>query len=169
MSSYLKISYITTKTNQALMKCIMYIGKYYGDNNTYDLHYGIKYLARNCRTSRVSVRKMIYATNVRGQKAKQWSFKKRTYSRVYRYIINRVLNSKVGNREEALLLLHNLYVEAKTQDTNVVKNISDALVLQQKKMLNWASDKSQYTKEWDIINKILEVYGECDGKYSGMI
>ena len=42
-------------------------------------------------------------------------------------------------------------------------------MLQQKKMLNWASDKSQYTKERDIINKILEVYGECDGKYSGMI
>lgn len=169
MSSYLKISYITTKTNQALMKCIMYIGKYYGDNSTYDLYYGIKYLARNCRTSRVSVRKMIYATDIRGQKAKQWSFKKRTYSRVYRYILDRVLNSKVGNREEALLLLHDLYVEAKTQDVSVVKDISNALVLQQKKMLNWASDKSEYAKERDVINKILETYEKCDGEYSDKI
>lgn len=172
MAKYLKISYVTSNSNQALLKCIAYIGKYSYENdicntNTVNLQKGINYLARKCRTSKTSIRKMIFAKKYNGYSAMQWSFDKRKYSKVYRYILGKIISVKFGNKEEALELLHNLYIETQTHKNGIEKIISDVIVFEQKNLLEWASNKNQYDQ--DVIDRILAIYNECDRKYHNIL
>lgn len=166
MLRYIKISYQTHSTNQALMKCIMYIGKYYGKNKLDELEEGIAYLAKKVKgASKCSIKFMIYSKKIDKSQMREWRFKKKSYDRVYRYIINRLLNNKNGNREEALELLHGLYIEY-VNNYGIRKQFSELLVREQKELLSWAIDKTQYQKYKDDIKKIIQAYDECDKKYN---
>lgn len=169
MSTYLKISYKTQNTNQALMKCVMYIGKYYGKNNYDLLDGGITYLSKKIgNASKRSIKFMIYSDRIKNSQMRQWRFKKNSYERVYKYIISRLLNKKAGNQEEALKLLHNLYIETNSKFA-INNTFSDILVLEQKDLLSWSVDKQQYINGKKYIEKILKAFDECDAKYSGCI
>lgn len=166
MSTYIKISYKTKSTNQALLKCIMYIGKYYGKNDADLLKSGITYLSKKIgNASKRSIKFMIYSDNIKNSKMRQWRFKKNSYEQVYRYIIDRLINKNIGKRDEAVILLHDLYLE-NNSDHSIDKVFSDILVLEQKDLLSWSIDKPQYLNNQKNIERILKTFDECDIKYS---
>ena len=169
MFNYINISYPTKTTNQALFKCIMYIGKYYGNNENDIFDSGVTYISKKVKgATKRSVRFMVFPKSIKKRKAKQWKFKKKAYDRCYRYIINRLLNKKEGNREEAIELLHNLFREENVWG-DYSKCISDILVFEQKELLRWAVDKSQYEEYKNDIDCILNTYKECDEKYDSCL
>lgn len=165
MSSYIKISYPTNPTNQALMRCVMYIGEYYGKNKKDKLDEGITYLAKKVKgASKRSIRFMIYSQKVNQSQMRCWRFKKNSFYRAYEYIINRLLNKKIGDRELALQLLHDLYIE-QIKKWEIEKNFSDILLYQQMEALEWAIDKQQYKKWQGHIDKIIKECKASDIKY----
>lgn len=165
MSSYVKISYETTENNIALKKCIMFIGKYY-EKNSYDLFKsGKSFLSKKVgHASKTSIHKMVYSKKIRNSNARQWSFKKRSYADVYRYIIYRMLHTD-EHRDEALSLLHDLFIELKAHNNEIKYIISDILVSEQKDLLKFAIDKPQYESDLKYMDKILDEYKYCDDTY----
>lgn len=162
MSSYVKISYRTKGGNTELKKCIMFIGKFYGKNNTDLVKSGIEFLAKKVKgASKRSVKFMIYPKSIKNSESKQWNFKKCSYDRVYRFIIYKMLQ-KSDHRQEGLELLHSLYIELIQNQNNISKVVSDILVLEQKDLLEFAIDKPQYASSQKVIKKILACYEECD-------
>lgn len=165
MSSYVKISYETNGNNIALKKCIMFIGKYYGKNTNDLFKSGKAFLSKKVNhASKTSIHKMVYSKKIINSKARQWSFKKRSYVDVYRYIIYRMLHTD-EHRAEALSLLHNLFIELKSHNNEIKYIISDILVPEQKNLLKFAIDKPQYKPDLKYIDKILEEYEYCDNTY----
>lgn len=162
MSSYVKISYETTGNNIALKKCIMFIGKYFGKNSNDLFKSGKSFLSQKvCHASKTSIHKMVYSKKIRNSNARQWSFKKRSYTSVYRYIIYRMLHTD-EHRDEALSLLHDLFIELKAHNNEIQYIISDILVSEQKDLLKFAIDKPQYESDLKYIGKILNEYEYCD-------
>lgn len=166
MSSYVKISYETTGNNIALKKCIMFIGKYYGKNTNDLFKSGKAFLSKKVsHASKTSIHKMVYSKKIRNSNARQWSFKKRSYADVYRYIIYRMLHTD-EHRDEALSLLHDLFIELKAHNNEIKYIISDVLVSEQKDLLKFAIDKPQYESDLKYIDKILDEYDYCDDTYN---
>lgn len=165
MSSYIKISYETNGYNVALKKCIMFIGKYYGKNNNDLFKSGKIFLSKRVgHASKTSIHKMVYSKKIKNSNARQWSFKKRSYAEVYRYIIYRMLHTD-EHRAEALSLLHDLYIELKNRNNETKYIISDILVCEQKDLLKFAIDKPQYESNFKYIDIILNEYEYCDDTY----
>lgn len=165
MSSYIKISYETNGNNIALKKCIMFIGKYYGKDMNDLFKSGKAFLSKKVgHASKISIHKMVYPKKIKNSNARQWEFKKRSYADIYRYIIYRMLHTD-EHREEALSLLHNLFIELKANNNLAKYIISDILVSEQKDLLNFAIDKPQYESDSEYIDKILNEYEYCDNIY----
>lgn len=165
MSSYVKISYEITGNNITLKKCIMFIGKYYGKNTNDLFKSGKAFLSKKVNhTSKTSIHKMVYSKKIKNSNARQWSFKKRSYANVYRYIIYLMLHTD-KNRDKALSLLHDLFIELKEHNNEIKYIISDILVSEQKDLLKFAIDKPQYESDSKYIDKILDEYEYCDDTY----
>ena len=70
MLGYVKICYKTKEVNTPLKKCIMYIGKHYGKDNSNLFESGVTYLAKHVKgASKTSIRKMVYPNTVKGSEA----------------------------------------------------------------------------------------------------
>lgn len=166
MTKYVKISYKTQRTNEALKKCIEYIGKYYGKNQNNLYKSGKKVLAKKVKgASKTSVHKMVYSKKIRNSEMRQWEFKKRAYERLYRTIFKMMLQLD-KNQDEAKRLLHDLCVEACRNNRDVNRTLSDTVVREQKKLLHFAIDKPQYSVFQDEVKKILAEYEKCDATYN---
>lgn len=171
MSVYFKISYKTKNVNSALKECIMYIGKYYGKNKEGDDLYksGKCFLSKKVKgASKISINRMVYPKSIKCSKMKEWRFKKCSYERTYRYIIYIMLKNE-KYKENAMDLLHNLYLELFLNDNNMYKALSNILVLDQKNALLFASDKPQYKSDQKFINNVLKCFDECDKIYADCI
>jgi hypothetical protein len=165
MIGYVKISYKTKRTNESLKRCIMYIGKYYGKDDSNLYKSGKVFLAKKVKgASRTSINRMVYPKNIKNSEMKQWLFKKRSYEKAYRYIIFIMLQSSV-HRDEALNLLQSLYMELRGTDANIEKILSNILVPEQVDALSFAKNKYQYEGYQDEIQKILETYNNCNNIY----
>ncbi len=165
MSSYVKISYETNENNVALKKCIMFIGKYYGKNTNDLFKSGKAFLSKKVgHASKASINKMVYSKKIKNSNARLWSFKKRSYIDVYRYILYRMLYTD-EHRLEAVSLIHSLFMELKSHNNETKYIISDILVSEQKDLLRFAIDKPQYESELKYIDKILDEYKHCDDTY----
>lgn len=165
MSSYVKISYETNGDNPALKKCIIFIGKYYGKDTDDLFKSGKTFLSKKVgHASKTSIHKMVYSKKIKNSKTRQWSFKKRSYAGVYRYIIYRMLHTN-DHRDEAKSLLHDLFIELKAHNDETKYIISDILVSEQKDLLTFAIDKPQYESDLKYIDKILDEYEYCDNTY----
>lgn len=165
MGAYLKLDYNTTSTNKGLKKAITYIGKYNGKyaykeglKNSEYLKGGIKYVAKKFgRLRGNAIRSMIYAKNIKATGNKRWCFNKQTYVKAYHFIVKTLLKCQGGNREEVILLLKNLYNEAKQVDDGAEKVCSNALIFWQMKMLNinsLNSNKNVASESENIYNSI---------------
>lgn len=166
MLGYVKISYKTRSANYALKKCIEFIGKYYG-NNRYNHIYksGKAFLAKKVKgASKTSINYMVYPKKVKNSEMKEWRFKKVSYDRAYRYIIYKMLQTHT-HEEEAISLLHSLFIELKMTNNDISKILSNILVLEEKDILMFAKNKPQYISNQKIIQKILKSYNDCDVIY----
>lgn len=165
MSSYIKISYETKGNNIALKECIAFIGRYYGKKMNDPFKSGVMFLSKKVvHASTTSIYKMVYSKKIKNSDARQWSFKKRSYADVYRYIIYRMLHAS-EHRAEALSLLHGLFMDLKTHNREAKYIVSDILVPEQKDLLKFAIDKPQYESNLKHIDKILREYAYCDDAY----
>lgn len=168
MPWYVKISYRSNGSNQALIKAISYIGKYYYHHTDNYYKDGITYLAKKVRgASKRSIKLMINQRKIKNNSyVRQWCFKYRVYRRVYRYILQCLVNGKYGDKEEAKEILHSLYFELKKRNCDIKNEISDIIVSEEKEILGWAIDKSQYKIYQKEIEAILNTFKECDDKFS---
>lgn len=163
MSSYIKIPYIAANPNNALKECIIFIGRYYGENERNPYKKGLRYVAQKCRTSKTAIRNMIYAYSIKGFVANQWRFKKKSYAKAYEYIVNVMVHDSTGHRKEAEKLLQKLCKNTKGKIKDKVK-ISDVLILQQREMLENAEGMDSYVQEKEDIGNILKIIAICDSE-----
>lgn len=145
----------------------MYIGKYYGKKDDNYLDSGISYISHKIRSaSKRSIKFMISSTEIKNSEMRMWRFNKYSYNRIYRFIIMKLLNHKIGDYNEAIQLLHDLYISNKCNDNGIEKIFSDILVSEQKNILIWSCDKPQYANNQSYIIKIINHFMECDQKYN---
>ncbi len=168
MPYYVKISHIAKGSNQELIKCISYIGKYYYRNTGDYYKDGVAYLKRKVKgATKRSIKLMVGHRAIKNNPDMcQWCFKYRVYRRIYMYILQCLNNKKYGDEREAKELLHSLVIELRNNNTSVKKEISDILAYNEKEVLEWAIDKEPYVIFQKEIDAILKVYAACDNKYS---
>lgn len=164
MSKYVKISNITNNKNEAIINCIEYIGKHYGNKRKSDrgknIKRGKKYIAKKSRTSLRAVNNLMYGIPIKNSEAIEWRFEKRKYNAIYSNIVKLLLEKGRGGFEEARELLMRLMEEGVYKN-----NLSDILVRDQKVLLRWTEDKGQYERDRKYINNFLKNYEDKDFKY----
>ncbi len=170
MSKYVKISKITNKKNEAIIRCVEYIGKYYGNNRKSDegknIRRGKKYLAKKSRTSMKSVNYLMYGVRIKNRAAMEWRFDKKKYNCIYESIVRALINKDTGNQEEAMELLNEL-----KERCDIIDNLSDVLVPKQKELLKWTEGKKveEYEKNRRYIKSFLKNYDAMDLIYKKRI
>ena len=76
------------------------------------------------------------------------------------------MSDKYGDKGKAKEILHSLYFELKQRNCDIKNEISDIIVSEEKEILGWAIDKSQYKIYQKEIEAILNTFKECDDKFS---
>ena len=171
MSWYVKISYPSSGSNQALIRSIKYIGKYYNPKSGDYYLDGIKFLKKRVRGASLrSIKFMVEQRKIKNtSKIRQWCFKYRVYRRLYSYIVTCMTNKKYGNEIEAKEILHSLYISQKQKNKEIEKYMSNILAAEEKVVLEWARPLEQYSIHKKEIEEILKNFDECDEKFVGQI
>lgn len=171
MLKYVKVSYKSNNSNQALFKCIAYIGRTHGRIYKDPFKEGVRYLSKKVKgASKSAVKNMVFPHKIQNRKEiHQWWFKHKVYARIYSYIINTLMQYNRIYTKEASLLLRDLYISLlrETKGTKEYdKILSNVLVFEQKQMLDNARDKEIYPlNDRKQIRIILNTIDDCD-KYS---
>ena len=175
MSRYFKMSYRTLGENKELRDCIMYIGEYYGKNNDDSFKAGVNYLAKKVKgASKRSVRFMVYPKKIRNSQMDSWWFKKNSYSRVYDYIIFKMVyvlkkEKDINEKKKIIKLLSDLYQRVLLKDPRISKSFCGILVNKQNDMLRSATNRKEYEKEIQVIDGLIEGYESCGRRYDSYL
>ena len=164
MSRYLKIEYNATTSDTGLKEALIFIGKHYVTNinvdyqknhrESYYLKKGINYIAKLLgRFNRSAIKCMIFPKNMKGKENKEWWFNIKLYSKAYKLILQKLLETSHDEREEVLALLNKLY-KSNPDNPNIQRMCSDALIYWQMRMLNVNKVNPDYFKA----KNSLEIY-----------